>query len=225
MRAGFLTLLFPVILFFGALAPLSAHASAEDIFEAEGKLSAPLGALRQWQSMMKNFATDIHRDLSPNAQTWNDFMRSIENDAPITQILKVNLWFNAFPYKRDDYVYGKSDHWASPTEFLEYGGDCEDFAIIKYVTLRLLGFEADTMKIAMVYDVFSGTDHALLLMKYEDESYVLDNRENLTLAAHYAKRYKPHYVFNEEQFWTYDSPMIVRKARKDESLQVLTGNQ
>ncbi len=215
-----------IILLGGIYMPSSsAQASAEDIFEAEGKLSAPLGALKQWQSMMKSFVADIHQDLSPNAQTWNAFMRSIENDAPETQILKVNLWFNAFPYKRDDYVYGISDHWASPTEFLEYGGDCEDYTIIKYITLRLLGFPADSMKIAMVYDVFSGTDHALLLVKYNDENYVLDNRENLTLAAHYTERYKPHYVFNEEQFWTYDSPMIVRKARKDESLEVLTGNQ
>ena len=91
--------------------------------------------------------------------------------------------------------------------------------------MRLLGFPADSMKIAMVYDVFSGTDHALLLVKHEGDNFVLDNRENLTIPAHYTKRYKPHYVFNETQFWTYDSPAIVRKARKDESTEVLTGNQ
>ncbi len=225
MKVRFFAFLIFTFMFWGVISPSTARASAEDIFEAEGKLSAPLGALKQWQSMMKSFVADIHQDLSPNAQTWNDFMRSIENDTPETQILKVNLWFNAFPYKRDDYVYGKSDHWASPTEFLEYGGDCEDYTIIKYITLRLLGFPADTMKIAMVYDVFSGTDHALLLVKYNDEHFVLDNRENLTVADYYTKRYKPHYIFNEEKFWTYDSPMIVRKARKDESAEVLTGNR
>lgn len=205
--------------------PATSYASAEDIFEAKGKLSAPMAALKPWQKMIKSFATDMQRVPSENAQVWNEFMHSIEHDTPTSQILKVNLWFNAFPYKRDDYVYGKSDHWASPTEFLEYGGDCEDYTIIKYITLRLLGLPAESMKIAMVYDVFSGTDHALLLVKHNGESYVLDNRENLTIPTNYTARYKPHYVFNEEQFWTYDSPLMVRKVRKDESTKVLTGNQ
>ncbi len=207
------------------VAPTPSHASAEDIFEAKGKLSAPMAALKPWQKMMKSFATNIKKTPSDNTRVWNDFMRSIEHDSTPRQILKVNLWFNAFPYKRDDYLYGKSDHWASPTEFLEYGGDCEDYTIIKYITLRLLGLPAESMKIAMVYDVFSGTDHALLIVKHDDETYVLDNRENLTIPANYTARYKPHYVFNEEQFWTYDSPLMARKIRKDNNDQVLTGNQ
>jgi len=221
----FLTLLLQITMLFSMFALSPARAGAEDIFEAEGKLSAPMAALKQWQIMMQNFSIDMSKNPSPNAKTWAAFMRSIENNTPEQQILKVNLWFNAFPYKRDDYVYGKSDHWASPTEFLEYGGDCEDYTIIKYMTLRLLGFPADTMKIAMVYDIYSGTDHALLLINYNNEDYVLDNRENRTTPAYYTERYKPHYIFNEAKFWTYDSPMIVRKARKNQDADVMTGNR
>lgn len=219
-------LIFQAVMLLGITIPHgTAQAAAEDIFEAEGKLSAPMAALKQWQIMMKTFAVDMHKNPSKNAQTWSAFMRSIEDNTPQQKILKVNLWFNAFPYKADDYVYGESDYWASPTEFLEYGGDCEDYTIIKYMTLRLLGFPAEAMKIAMVYDVFSGTDHALLLVKYDDEHFVLDNRENFTTPSYYTERYKPHYVFNEEQFWTYDSPMIVRKARKNQEAEVQTGNR
>jgi predicted transglutaminase-like cysteine proteinase len=222
----FLTVLLQTALLLGMFAPSSAYAAGpEDIFEAEGKLSAPLQALKQWQVMIKTFATDMDQTLSPNTRTWHAFMRSIEDNTPEQQILKVNLWFNAFPYKPDDYVYGESDYWASPTEFLEYGGDCEDYTIIKYITLRLLGFSADSLKIATVYDVYSGTDHALLLVKHDDEHYVLDNRENLTTPDFYTKRYKPHYIFNEEKFWTYDSPMIVRSARKNQEADVQTGNR
>lgn len=220
-----LTLLLQLTLLLGVFIPSSANAGAEDIFEAKGKLSAPMAALKQWQIMMQNFSIDMNKNPSPNARTWAGFIKSIENDTPEQKILKVNLWFNAFPYKSDYYVYGVSDYWASPTEFLEYGGDCEDYAIIKYFTLRLLGFPADTMKIAMVYDIFSGTDHALLLVKYNNENYVLDNKENLTTPSYYTARYKPHYIFNEAQFWTYDSPMIVRKARENQDADVMTGNR
>lgn len=205
-------------------APL-AHAASDDILNAKGKRIAPIETLPQWQRVIEDYAFTSAFNPSRKVAAWKRFLDSVQDEPPVRQILKVNLWFNGFPYKQDNWVYGKEDYWASPSEFLENGGDCEDFVIIKYITLRLLGFSADDMKIAMVYDVYSGTDHSLLIVNYDDEQFVLDNRESLTVPAHYNERYKPHYVFNEENLWTYDSPLIARTARDDNAGDVLPGNR
>lgn len=205
-------------------APL-AHAASDDILNAKGKRIAPIETLPQWQRVIEDYAFTSAFNPSRKVAAWKRFLDSVQDEPPVRQILKVNLWFNGFPYKQDNWVYGKEDYWASPSEFLENGGDCEDFVIIKYITLRLLGFSADDMKIAMVYDVFSGTDHSLLIVDHGGEKYVLDNRENMTVASHYTKRYKPHYVFNETGLWTYDSPTIARRKAPDDAITVLPGNR
>lgn len=205
-------------------APL-AHATSSDVFTAENKQSAPIETLPQWQRVIEDYAFTSAIEPSRKVAAWKRFLDSVEHEPPIRKILKVNLWFNGFPYKQDNWIYGQEDYWASPAEFLENGGDCEDFVIIKYLTLRLLGFPADAMKIAMVYDVYSGTDHSLLVVEHDGETFVLDNRDNLTVPAHYAERYKPHYVFNEENLWTYDSPRIARSVRNDGGENVMPGNR
>lgn len=202
------------------------HAAPTDnILEAKGKQSAPLDTLPQWQRLIEDYAFERSMPPSGKFKAWNQFIDGLKNDSPTRQILKVNLWFNGFPYKQDNWIYGEDDHWASPSEFLQNGGDCEDYAIIKYMTLRRLGFAVETMKVAMVYDVFSGTDHAFLVVYHGGESFVLDNRDNMTVPAHYAKRYKPHFAFNEKNLWTYDSPLIVRNQRPDNSNDVMPGNR
>lgn len=183
-----------------------------------------IDALPQWRRVIEDYALIQSLPPSNRVIAWNKFIDSIRDDRPIRQILKVNLWFNGYPYKQDNWLYSRNDHWATPTEFLQTGGDCEDYAIIKYLTLRRLGFSAEAMKIVMVYDVFSGTDHAFLTVQYNGETYVLDNRDNLTVESHYVDRYKPHYAFNEHDLWTYDRPAVVEKLRDDED-GVLTGNR
>lgn len=206
------------------VAPSSVFAS-DDVLDQKIKHKVPVETLHQWQRVVEDYAFQSMIDPSRKIYAWKKFMDTLEGETPIRQLLKVNLWFNGFPYKQDNWVYGEDDYWATPSEFLENGGDCEDFAIIKYITLRLLGFSAEDMKIAMVYDVFSGTDHSFLIVNYEDESFVLDNRENMTVTDHYVDRYKPHYAFNEEKLWTFESPVMVQKMRKDEDGTVLTGNR
>ena len=200
-------------------------AAVDNIMSGRNKKTAPLSTLPQWQRIIEDYAFQRQLPLSGKTKALHKFIKSIENDTKLRQILKVNLWFNGYPYKQDNWIYNKADYWATPSEFLENGGDCEDFAIIKYLTLRQLGFTAKQMRIAMVYNVFSGTDHSLLLVEHDGEQYVLDNRENLTTPAHYTDRYKPHYVFNEKILWTYDSPLISNKVRKDSTSSILPGNR
>ncbi len=70
-------------------------------------------------------------------------LKSQAGQRPFDQIQAVNQFLNQWQYKTDEQNYGQRDYWAAPLEFLRRSGDCEDYAIVKYVSLRQLGFAAD----------------------------------------------------------------------------------
>lgn len=90
--------------------------------------------------------------------------------------------------------YGTRDHWASPLETLRAGaGDCEDYAILKYLALREAGIAENDLQFVIVRDVVARADHAVLAVRVEQSWLVLDNR-NLVLvdlqSALHLKRYR-----------------------------------
>lgn len=204
--------------------PISAFAKDSDDFLPPAiHYNNSIDNLPKWERIIDFYKMANLDHPSNEYQRWWDFIRSIKNDHPAEQISKVNAWINKFPYKQDNWVYNRDDHWATPSEFLKNGGDCEDYAIIKYMTLRRLGLRADQMKIAMVYDIYSGTDHAYLVINYGKKIFILDSREAKTDPAAFKKRYQPHYAFNEKGIWTFKSPKIVLKSRH--GVEVLPSNR
>jgi len=211
----------------GSFGRQTAKASSTDdrILGKVQKISHPEQYISRWGSILDNYRLIKHNNLQTSrTNAWKKFVHHLKDESPTKQILKVNLWLNSYPYKQDNWAYNTSDYWSTLGEFLDNGGDCEDFAIAKYLTLKYLGFDPNKMKIAIVYDTYSGTDHALLIVHHHNQTYVLDNRENMTVQNHYADRYKAYYAFNEKQLWAYDQPVIVRKLR-DHNQAVLPGNR
>ena len=206
----------------------SKHAIAGDghLFsqESTAQQTTDLSVLPPWQRVL-HFKTISEDKENVSILMWRKLIDSLRDEEKSEQLFKVNLWLNSFPYKQDNHIYGKSDHWSSPTEFLIHGGDCEDFAITKYITLRELGFTAEELNIAIVYDVFSGTDHAFLLVNQDGKEYVLDNRDHIISSDHYKDRYKPYYVFNESLLTTFEKPVIASTIRDAENNAVLPGNR
>ncbi|MDX9814138.1 MAG: transglutaminase-like cysteine peptidase [Sulfurimonas sp.] len=91
---------------------------------------------------------------------------------------KVNNFFNFVGYGSDQDVYGVSDYWATPYEFLARDkGDCEDYVIAKYLTLEYLGI--DTSKMFLSYVRVKGSDQAHMVLSYYEtpssEPLILDN--------------------------------------------------
>jgi predicted transglutaminase-like cysteine proteinase len=216
------------ITFIFSCVPLFNQAQAESfsMFFEEPTIqkTKDLSVLPPWKRILEYKTVNEERaDLS--IQMWRKLIESLEGEPQEDQIYKANMWLNSFPYKQDNWLYGKSDHWATPTEFLTHGGDCEDFAIIKYITLRELGFTPEQLKVSIVYDIYSGTDHAFLLVKHDDKDFVLDNRDHEVSASHYLERYKPYYVFNELEVLTFEKPMIATTIRDNTNSLVLPGNR
>lgn len=159
-----------------------------------------------------------------NVVHWQAFLRQQQGKTPLQQILAVNSFINERPYKQDNWIYDANDYWAAPHEFLQHSGDCEDFAIAKYFSLRQLGFADADMQVMLVYDVYSGTDHALLRVAQGGDVYFLDNREDLIDRAGFEKRYRPHVAFNENDVHMYEQPLMARSIRGGDE-RILPGNR
>lgn len=118
---------------------------------------------------------------------------------------KVNQFFNSRISFRDDIVVWKQqDYWATPIEFLRKGaGDCEDFAIAKYFTLREMGVPADQLFITYVKAVQLNQAHMVVTWYKTPGSIplVLDNLKPLVLPATQRPDLIPVYAFNGEGLW------------------------
>lgn len=227
MSAHFLKYIVTVIGLSAALIIVSAVAASanDNILDSQPIKKFSSHDLPQWQDILKSDKTTIYNSNNSNVQNWTKLIRDLQGQPKLRQLLRVNLWFKQFSYKQDNLIYGEDDYWTTPLEFLTKGGDCEDFAIIKYMTLRQLGVPAKDMKIAIVYDVYSGTDHAFLVVKHDGAEFIMDNREKLVVARYMKTRYKPHYAFNENNAWAYNSPIVAKKMRQHSNREILPGNR
>jgi len=59
-------------------------------------------------------------------------------------------------------------------------GDCEDYAIVKYVTLLAARLSKDAVKIVVLKNRLPNEDHAVLAVRTDSQWLILDNR-TLTL--------------------------------------------
>lgn len=76
---------------------------------------------------------------------------------------RVNHFFNKLQFIGDLVHWGQEDYWATPMEFLASGGgDCEDFAIAKFFTLRELGFPEEQLTLTYVKALRLNQAHMVL---------------------------------------------------------------
>ena len=133
---------------------------------------------------------------------WRQLLLSAEPLDERRQIRMVNEFFNRnIVYRSDQELWGSEDHWATPLEALgRAGGDCEDYSIAKYASLRMLGIPDSRLRLFYVHARLGATAEIspwryddrlwakLELQKLKDE-YELATRENITalrlhIAAH-----------------------------------------
>ncbi len=117
------------------------------------------------------------------------------------RLIEVNAAVNRVTYIEDRANYGVEDYWASLDQFLARGGDCEDFAIAKYMLLRRSGVPAEAMRVVVVRDVALATSHAILAVTVAGKAYILDNQAPSVKPAAEVVRYQPVYSINETGWW------------------------
>lgn len=101
----------------------------------------------------------------------------------------VNL---AVAYRSDMSRFGIDDVWSPPlATFAAREGDCEDYAIAKYLALREAGTEARDLRLAIVREVRTGGVHAVLAVWNEGDWLLLDNAGMALVSDTDAARYRP----------------------------------
>ncbi|WP_302413411.1 transglutaminase-like cysteine peptidase [uncultured Desulfovibrio sp.] len=166
----------------------------------------PLSSLPGWLELLKRNAQ--HGIFTPGqvlkkGVTWAQFRAGAAGKKGVSLLRYVNAFWNAWPYREDRDVWGREDYWAIPQEFLRRSGDCEDYAIIKYFTLKELGLSPKTMRIVVVRDTVRNLGHAVLAVYMDGTVYILDNLSNAILPHDRLRQYRPQYSVNEQGRWAH----------------------
>jgi predicted transglutaminase-like cysteine proteinase len=132
---------------------------------------------------------------------WRQLLRDIADSDPTAQLEAVNSFMNRAPYVTDPVNYGVPDYWATPLQFMNKDGDCEDYAIAKFMSLRQLGFRNGQMRVAVVDDLNLGIAHAILVVYLDGRAFVLDNQIARVVPAEIVRHYRPIYSINEDAWW------------------------
>ena len=166
----------------------------------------PLSSLPGWLNLLKRNAKDpifIPEKFFKKNVTWDSFKEKAKGKSPMDLLRYVNSFWNTWPYKEDIVNWGTEDYWAIPAEFLKKSGDCEDYAIIKYFTLKELGIPPENMRIVVVRDTVRNLAHAVLAVYLNGDAYILDNLSNAVLSHSRIRQYSPQYSVNEMGRWAH----------------------
>ncbi|MFC2747893.1 MAG: transglutaminase-like cysteine peptidase, partial [Campylobacter concisus] len=106
-------------------------------------------------------------DARRRASALNSLMTSLQDATEQEKLIKVNDFFNSFRWVDDMQLWHKKDYWATRMEFIGKGaGDCEDYVIAKYFTLKQLGIP--TQKLYFTYVKALRYNQAHMVLAYYD---------------------------------------------------------
>ena len=137
---------------------------------------------------------------------WQQLIETEEtsHSSEAERIESVNAFFNRMNFVSDQQHWHRSDYWATPVEFLATnGGDCEDFSIAKYFTLREMGVPDEHLRITYVKALNLNQAHMVLAWYETPESdpLILDNLIPAIEPAYRRTDLLPVYSFNGNNLW------------------------
>ena len=188
--------------------------------------SHDLSMFSKWRHTLQAFEEEVTscRAGQCDDNEWQAVVEILRGKDLMVQLRETNVRMNEKRYIADDANWALRDYWATPFEFLrKAGGDCEDYAIAKYMMLRDLGIPTDDMRIVVLKDVKLRVDHAVLAVYINGTPFILDNRSSDVVPANSILTYQPIYSINEHGWWlhrpTLDSSTL---ARGSEELLITT---
>ncbi|MGC5704400.1 transglutaminase-like cysteine peptidase [Pseudomonas sp. NFXW11] len=169
-----------------------------------------LGGLHaDWDfSQISRRATALYGPLGQGQQridAWQHLLATQKQVSEAEQLKVVNLFFNKnMRYMEDIDLWHQVDYWETPIEALWKGaGDCEDYAIAKYFSLRHLGVSSDKLRITYVKALRQNRAHMVLTYYSSPDAMplVLDSLEDAIRPASERTDLLPVYSFNAEGLW------------------------
>jgi predicted transglutaminase-like cysteine proteinase len=114
--------------------------------------------------------------------------------------------------------HGQIDVWSSPLDTFTTGaGDCEDYAIAKFVALRLAGISPDDLRIVVMHNILRGEDHAVVAARLDGRWLTLDNNRMAMIEDSYLRSYfQPLFVIDQHGVMKYiDMPLLANLPDRD----------
>ena len=192
--------------------------------EPFGLFASPLyegGLMEKWQRVERKLDDervqlalcdgDRERCVSPAALRFLaivDDARAREGRARLGEINRaINL---AIRPMSDEAQYGEIDVWSTPLVTFAHGaGDCEDYAIAKFVALRMAGISPDDLRLVIMRDTVHGEDHAVAAVRLDGHWLTLDNRRMAMVEDANIRNYRPLFVINQSGAMRYaDAPLL-----------------
>ena len=179
------------------------------LFIALFSLTSSLFALSEISVKLSNaYIQQLGQKYGPQAtlrlKAWQDLMLDIANKPEKEKLKQVNDFFNQVRFLDDSIHWGQKDYWATPVEFLiSNGGDCEDFSIAKYYTLKEVGVDMSKLSISYVKALKLNQAH-MVLTYYEKPTsmpVVLDNLIAEIKPASQRPDLLHVYSFNGDNLW------------------------
>lgn len=135
---------------------------------------------------------------------WEKLASDPSEKTELEKIAQVNDFFNRTRFISDMKHWGKEDYWATPVEMLiTNAGDCEDYSIAKYFTLKTMG--VDDAKLRITYVKALRLNQAHMVLAYypdpEGDPLILDNLNKQLQPASKRTDLAPVYSFNGDGLW------------------------
>ena len=101
----------------------------------------------------------------------------------------------------------EEDVWSSPLTTLGIGaGDCEDYAIAKFLALQEAGVSPDDLRIVVLRDNFRGGDHAVVAARLDGNWLILDNRHMAMGEDRQIPNFRPEFLIDHNGVRSYIDP-------------------
>lgn len=165
--------------------------------------SSNLKMFPKWRGTLELFEREL-KSCGPGQckkKEWETVIDGLRGKDLMTQLREINTEMNDKRYITDPVNWNLPDYWATPLQFMRKNGDCEDYAIAKYMALRDLGVSVDDMRIVVLNDLNLRIAHAVLAVYVSGKPYILDNQISKVVPASSIHHYQPVYSINENGWW------------------------
>lgn len=188
------------------LTATASSASAEGLFQSAEYRRDTVHLLGKWAQVLARASRDGSRKACANGgcriTRWQRFLKQARGLSKMEQLRAVNRFVNRVRYTEDRNLYGRVDYWATPKQFFaRRAGDCEDYAIAKYMSLKALGWNIDHLRLVVLMDNNLGIAHAVLAVRHRGTFFILDNQIRRVINHRRIRHYRPLYSMNERNWW------------------------
>ena len=199
-----------------ALAASAQGASAMELRPADGladhpfdmvEFAAPDGVNKnQWRQIKADILSELPKlakcqanldECTSSSRKFAEIVKEAESQEGLGKVALINAVINALiDYEPDRNQWGVADQWTAPFinkkgAFETGHGDCEDYALAKYVALRQAGVRSEDVRMVLVHDYAVRVDHAILAVRYDNRWLILDNRWDKLVEDKELTQFKP----------------------------------